>query len=294
MTITTSNTVSTATKTAAKSSHALAGHQTQRFKLFKHFNDQAWLHASQALIIPLLFIGLWSLASAQLWLDPKLIPSPWAVVTQALDSVVKIEFWQGFFASLSRNFVGYVAGASLGIAFGVLLGTSRFAQWFLAPGFHVLRQVSLFAWLPLISTFLGYGNGAKILFITLSVFYPVALHSLEGVSSISSKYSEVARVYQFPKLYTYRKLILPAASPQIFVGLQLGLIFAWLATVGSEFLLANYGVGLGNLVIKGRQQFNVPLILLGMLSIGIVGVILNRVIVSIERRVLVWQKGAAK
>ncbi|NNG75368.1 ABC transporter permease [Acinetobacter sp. ANC 4277] len=244
----------------------------------------------QALILPIAFIALWSLASALQWLDPKLIPSPVTVLTGAFQSFSQAEFWQGFVASLSRNFTGYVIGASLGVAFGVALGTTRWVNWLFAPGFNVLRQVSLFAWLPLISTFLGYGNGAKILFISLSVFYPVALHSLEGVSSISAKYSEVARVYQFPKLYTYRKLILPAASPQIFVGLQLGLIFAWLATVGSEFLLANYGVGLGNLVIRGREQFNVSLIILGMLTIGIVGVILNSILSRIERKVLRWQQ----
>ena len=110
------------------------------------------------------------------------------------------------------------------------------------------------------------------------------------MSSISNRYREVAQVYQFPTIYTYRKLILPAASPQIFVGLQLGLIFAWLATIGSEFLLANYGVGLGNLVIRGREQFNVSLILLGMLVIGVVGLILNRLLVAVEQRLLAWQK----
>lgn len=243
-----------------------------------------------ALILPIAFIALWVVASALNWLDPKLIPSPFTVLLGALHSFAQAEFWQGFAASLARNFTGYVIGASLGVAFGVALGTTRWVNWLFAPGFNVLRQVSLFAWLPLISTFLGYGNGAKILFITLSVFYPVALHSLEGVSSISAKYSEVARVYQFPKLYTYRKLILPAASPQIFVGLQLGLIFAWLATVGSEFLLANYGVGLGNLVIRGREQFSVSLIILGMLTIGFVGVILNSILSRIERKVLRWQQ----
>ncbi|MDP1444324.1 ABC transporter permease [Acinetobacter schindleri] len=244
----------------------------------------------QALLLPFAFLVLWSIASYFDWVDPKLIPSPWEVVLTAGQTVAQTQFWQGVGASLSRNFIGYGIGASLGVAFGVLLGTSRFAQWFLAPSFHVLRQVSLFAWLPLISTFLGYGNFAKLLFISLSVFYPVALHSLEGVRSISEKYHEVAQVYQFPKSYTYRKLILPGASPQIFVGLQLGLIFAWLATIGSEFLLANYGVGLGNLVIRGREQFNVPLILLGMLIIGAVGLLLNRALGHIEKRVLAWQK----
>ncbi len=244
----------------------------------------------QALILPLVFIALWATASALQWLDAKLIPSPLTVFSSAIQSFSQAEFWQGFAASLSRNFAGYVIGASLGVAFGVALGTTRWINWLFATGFNILRQVSLFAWLPLISTFLGYGNGAKILFISLSVFYPVALHSLEGVSSISAKYSEVAKVYQFPKLYTYRKLILPAASPQIFVGLQLGLIFAWLATVGSEFLLANYGVGLGNLVIRGREQFNVSLIILGMFSIGIIGVILNAALTRIESKVLRWQQ----
>ncbi len=246
----------------------------------------------QALLLPVLFIALWATASALQWIDAKLIPSPLTVWSSASHSFSQPEFWQGFAASLSRNFAGYVIGAGLGVAFGVALGTTRWISWIFAPSFNVLRQVSLFAWLPLISTFLGYGNGAKILFISLSVFYPVALHSLEGVSSISAKYSEVAKVYQFPQLYTYRKLILPAASPQIFVGLQLGLIFAWLATVGSEFLLANYGVGLGNLVIRGREQFNVSLIILGMFSIGIIGVILNAVLTRIESKVLRWQQRA--
>lgn len=244
----------------------------------------------QALILPVAFLVLWGIASYFDWVNPKLIPSPWDVLVTTVQTVSQAQFWQGVAASLSRNFAGYAIGASLGVAFGVLLGTSRFAQWFLAPSFHVLRQVSLFAWLPLISTFLGYGNFAKLLFISLSVFYPVALHSLEGVRSISDKYREVAQVYQFPKSYTYRKLILPGAGPQIFVGLQLGLIFAWLATIGSEFLLANYGVGLGNLVIRGREQFNVPLILLGMLMIGAVGLVLNRILQHIEKRVLAWQK----
>ena len=87
-----------------------------------------------------------------------------------------------------------------------------------------------------------------------------------------------------------RKLILPGAAAQIFVGLQLGLIFAWLATIGSEFLLASYGNGLGNIVIQGRQAFDVPLIIFGMLLIGLVGVLLNATLLWFERKLLRWQQ----
>lgn len=244
----------------------------------------------KALFIPVVFIALWSLAAVLQWLDPKLIPAPWAVVTKAWQVIQTPQLWLGFYESLLRNFVGFAVGASLGVVFGVAIGTSKIANWVLAPSFHFLRQISLFAWLPLISTFLGYGDSAKILFITLSVFYPVALNSFEGVAAISQKYREVAQVYQFPKLYKFHKLILPAAAPQIFVGLQLGLIFAWLATIGSEFLLANYGNGLGNIVIRGREAFDVELIIFGMLVIGLIGVFFNYLLNKVEQRLLRWHQ----
>ena len=98
------------------------------------------------------------------------------------------------------------------------------------------------------------------------------------------------RFTNFPKSYSLRKLILPGAAAQIFVGLQLGLIFAWLATIGSEFLLASYGNGLGNIVIQGRQAFDVPLIIFGMLLIGLVGVLLNATLLWFERKLLRWQQ----
>lgn len=251
---------------------------------------QVLVKTAKALVLPVAFIALWAVASQQNWVDPKLIPSPWLVLQKAVIVLQQPSFLTGFAESLARNFIGYGIGAIAGVLFGILIASSRLSNWLFAPSFHVLRQISLFAWLPLISTFLGEGHGAKVLFITLSVFYPVALHTFEGVSSISHKYREVAEVYQFPKAYAFRKLILPGASAQIFVGLQLGLIFAWLATIGSEFLLANYGNGLGNIVIQGRQAFDVELIIFGMLLIGIVGVLLNTVLTWVERKVLVWQQ----
>ena len=248
------------------------------------------IKTSKAFVIPLLFVLLWAVASKFGWINPKLIPSPIQVLEKAWAVLQQADFLQAVAESIGRNLVGYSLGASLGVLFWILLGTSKISNWLFAPSFHILRQISLFAWLPLISTFLGEGQLAKILFITLSVFYPVALHSFEGVSSISHKHREVAQVYQFGIGYRFRKLILPGASAQIFVGLQLGLMFAWLATIGSEFLLANFGHGLGNIVIQGRQAFDVALIIFGMLLIGAIGLVLNAVLVQIEKQLLRWQQ----
>ena len=160
---------------------------------------QVLVKTAKALVLPVAFIALWAVASQQNWVDPKLIPSPWLVLQKAVTVLQQPSFLTGFGESLARNFIGYGIGAIAGVLFGILIASSRLSNWLFAPSFHVLRQISLFAWLPLISTFLGEGHGAKVLFITLSVFYPVALHTFEGVSSISHKYREVAEVYQFPK-----------------------------------------------------------------------------------------------
>lgn len=121
------------------------------------------------------------------------IPAPVDVLIIAWKSILTPEFWQGVGASLLRDITGFVIGSFFAIAFGVLIGTSKWANYVFAPSFNVLRQVSLFAWMPLITTFLEYGNSAKILFIALSVFYPVALHTLEGVRNIPLNQYEVAK-----------------------------------------------------------------------------------------------------
>lgn len=244
----------------------------------------------RGLAIPVSFIALWSLASWWDWVNPKLIPSPLAVVHTARVHLTQLEFWQSVAASLIRDLSGFTIGSVLGIAFGVGIGISKIAHYLFTPSFNVVRQVSLFAWLPLISTFLDYGNSAKILFISLSVFYPVALHTIEGVRSISINQYEVTQVYEFSRWQQLRKLILPAAAPQIFIGLQLGLIFAWLATIGSEFLLANYGIGLGNIVIRGRAALDVSLIVFGLVVIGLIGVTLNSIALRLERHWLAWRR----
>jgi len=249
------------------------------------FGQRHW----RGLVIPVLFVLLWSVASALDWVNPKLIPSPIQVIGVSINTVLNAEFWLGTGASVLRDLGGFAIGSLFGIGFGILLGISRLADHLFSPSFNALRQISLFAWLPLISTFLGYDNSAKVLFISLSVFYPVALHTLEGVRNIPLHQFEVAKVYQFSRWQLLSKLVLPAAAPQIFVGLQLGLIFAWLATIGSEFLLANYGVGLGNIIISGRAAFNVELIIFGMLVIGVIGMGLNTIATRLERRALAWR-----
>lgn len=240
-------------------------------------------------VLPLALLALWWLVTEAGWVNTRLIVPPAAVLRTGAQALQDPLFYQGVLFSLGRDLAGFTAGAVAGLALGVLMGVSRWADRAIGPTFHTLRQISLFAWLPLLSTWLGYGELSKLVFISLSALYPVALGTFEGVRSVSQAHAEVARVYRFTRLQVLTRLILPAAAPQIATGLTLGLVYAWVATIGSEFLLASWGHGLGNVIIKARAAFNVELIVFGMLAIGLVGALLNRVAALLEARALPWR-----
>ena len=172
--------------------------------------------------------------------------------------------------------------------FGALLGGSRWFDRLIGPSFHTLKQISLFAWIPMLSMWFGLGDAAKIAFIAMAAFFPVVLNTFEGIRSVPREFIEVARVYEFSTWQLLRRVVAPAAAPSIFTGIHLSLIYTWLATLGAEYLLAS-GKGIGNTLIDGREHFWMDLVLFGVVVIGLVGFILNWLLSALEKRLLAWR-----
>lgn len=246
----------------------------------------------RAFALPALILLAWSAVTWLQLVDTKVIVPPWKVIDTALSELGRSDFYMGVVMSLWRDLAGFSLGAVAGVALGVLLGVSSLAALLIGPTFHTLRQISLFAWLPLLGAVAGSGNLSKIIFVAFSTFYPVVLATLAGVQGVSQAHAEVARVYGFTHSQIFWRLILPSASPQILSGIKLGLIYAWLATIGAEFLLYDFSNGLGMIVIRGRSAFRVELILFGLLAIGLIGYGFNRLAEAAERRLLRWRAPA--
>lgn len=121
-------------------------------------------------VLPLLILLFWWWAVASGWSTSPLLVSPAAVWERALQQVGSGELWTALSASLRRNAWGFLAGASAGLAVGVLLGWSRWAERLVGPSFHTLKQISLFAWIPMLSMWFGLGDGAKVAFIAMAAF----------------------------------------------------------------------------------------------------------------------------
>jgi sulfonate transport system permease protein len=257
--------------------------------LIEKIRNRDWRWAA----LPLTLFIIWYVTTAFGWVNTKLIVPPAKVFQAAVKAISHDGFLGGVEASLIRDMSGFVVGSFFGIIFGVLLGLSRWTERVVGPTFNTVKHISLFAWLPLISTWLGTGDSAKIMFIALTTFYPVAINTFDGVRSVPRTQLEVARVYAFTRWQLITRLIMPAASPQILIGLHLGLIYAWMATIGAEFLLITADSGLGDAVIKGRAAFNVELIIFGMLIIGLIGAFFNVIATRIESRLLAWRGDSA-
>lgn len=239
-------------------------------------------------VLPVAIVALWWLAVRLGWSTSPLLVSPRAVWQRGVSQVVSGELWVALAASLWRMAWGFVIGSAAGLLVGAGLGWSRWAERLVGPTFHTLKQISLFAWIPMLSMWFGLGDAAKIAFVAMAAFFPVVLNTLEGLRSVPREYLEVARVYEFSVWQTWGRVVAPAAAPSLFTGIQLSLIYAWLATLGAEYLLAS-GKGIGNMLIDGREHFWMDMVLFGVVVIGLVGFALNGLLGLLERRLLAWR-----
>jgi len=240
-------------------------------------------------VLPILLLVAWELTSHSGTVDPRILPPLELVAQTAFDQVVHEGLLRNLAASLLRDIAGFTLGSLLGIAVGTTLGLSRIADRLFMPSFNGLRQIAILAWIPLISIWFGVGEAAKIVFIMAAAFIPVVLNTHEGIRSASTQLIEVARTLTFTRWQLVTRLYLPSALPSIATGVHLALIYAWVASIGSEYFMT-IGPGIGGLIIAGRERFQMDLVMLGILILGLVGFLINRGASAIEKRLLRWQQ----
>ncbi len=240
------------------------------------------------LVLPVAILLVWEIAARAGFLNPILLPAPSLVFTRLVTMLAAGELWVDIGASLARLAVGALAGSLIAIPLGLLIGSSRLARHLLGPSFNVLKQIALFAWIPLISVWFGTGEAAKVVFVTMAVFTPVVINTWEGAAEVPPQLREVARIYALGPAARLRRLILPAALPQIFTGLRLGLIYGWLATVGAEYFMT-VAPGIGSQMTAGRELLEMDLVMVGVLLLGGIGFAINSIAEAVERRLVRWK-----
>lgn len=239
-------------------------------------------------ILPiLLLLGWWTVYHFEIT-QSTLFVAPEKVLETTAHMIREGELWDALSASLYRLLIGFSIGVSVGLIFGTALGMSHFFNATVGPTFHTLKQISLFAWIPMLSAWFGFGDAGKIAFLAMAAFFPVVINTYEGIRSVPRELIEVAQVNGFSRWQIIKGVVLPSAIPSLFTGLYLAMIYAWLATLGAEYLLSA-GIGIGTLLVDGQEHLMMDQVMLGIIVVGLVGFLMNWSASTLEARLLRWR-----
>jgi sulfonate transport system permease protein len=241
-------------------------------------------------LLPLGLLSLWALAAERGWAPPQILPPPRLVLDTIVDLVKSGDLLLNYAISLGRVTAGFLLGSAIGAVLGVAMGLSRRVEQYLYPTFNALSQVPVLGWLPLAMMLFGIGESLKIAIIAQASLVPVAINVLTGIRRVPGQYVDVARVFEFSRAQYLRKVVLPATVPSLFVGVRYGLTLAWLSLVTVELLASSEGLGF--LIVWGRQLFQLDLVLAAIISVGVVGLLLDKGLAKLESKLLRWRPEA--
>jgi sulfonate transport system permease protein len=251
--------------------------------------SRAGLPVPLGALLPLAILGLWELASHLHWVKPVFLPTPERTVLAFFAMLTKQDFLSDFLSSIGIVSQGFIYGAGLGILLGGAAGLSRIVQRFLGPTLDSIRQIPAIAWLPLIVLWLGIGPLAKVVIITKVVFFPVFLNTLQGIRGVPKDYIDLAQVLTLRRWQFIRRIIIPAATPSILVGVRYGAGLAWAMVVVAEGLSGMQGIGY--LIFRAQALLLTDQLLVCMVVIGLVGFVIDRGVLLLERHLLRWKQG---
>ena len=234
---------------------------------------------------PALIVLLWWRVSRRYTADQ--FPGPLEVVAAWREILADGSLAVHLKVSLLRFFAAYLLALAAALPLGFALGWWTRSLALFDPVIQILRPISPIAWFPLAVLWFGVGNAPAIFIITLSAFFPILLSTVSAVREIPVAYLRVAANFGAKRLQLLHSVLLPAAFPAIVIGLRIATGAAWIHLVAGEMLGAQSGLGF--LIVDSRNFLRTDLIVAGMLTVGILGLGLDRLVAWAERRVrLAW------
>lgn len=234
-------------------------------------------------------LALWELAAASGAMPSLSFPPMSEILAAWWRLILSGELLRELGDSLWRMFAGYFIGVALGVLFGLLMGYFRVFYNLLEPITEVLRPIPSPAYLPIVILFLGIDDEMKIFMIAFASLFPVLINTYSGVRSVDPIQLQTARTFGVSGHKLVWQVVLPAASPYIFTGMRVSLAVALIVMVISEMVAASSGIGY--FILSAQRGFKIREMFAGVLTLAVVGYVLNRLFVAIENRVLAWHYG---
>ncbi|MDR2442858.1 MAG: ABC transporter permease [Deltaproteobacteria bacterium] len=211
---------------------------------------------------------------------PALLPPPAKVLMGFKEIAKNGTLLEHVLVTLRRFFIGYLAASFIGIVLGLVFGWLTRVWAIVEPIVHVLRPISPVAWFPFIVMWFGIGDIPATVIIFISAFFPVLLTTIAATRLLDPLYLKVASNFGIKQPLLMVKIVLPSIFPNIITGLHLALGTAWIFMVAGEMLGTQSGLGF--LIIDARNGFRTDLVVCAMITIGVLGLLLDRAIALFE------------
>jgi len=216
------------------------------------------------------------------------VPKPLEVFKDAIKFVPTETYWTHVIYSNTRVLSGFIIAIATGVSLGLLMGYRKVFQDWTFPVFEVLRPVPPIAWLPISVIMFPTPEMSVTYLVFIGAFFPIVLNTLLGVITVGENYTRAALSLGASRGYIFRRIILPGATPSIFVGMLVGAGMTWEMVVAAEMIAGGYG--LGYMTWDAYVVIAYPRIILGMISIGICGAILSGIVRLIGSRIMPWRQ----
>ncbi|HEX7096334.1 MAG TPA: ABC transporter permease [Acidimicrobiales bacterium] len=254
------------------------------------------IELSLGIAFPIVMIVLWQAASVNGWIDRFDYPAPTDIVREMRDTFKenpKGNWWTDIRISVERMLWGYGWGVLIGLIGGILMGMSRVVRATFEPTLNALYTVPKLALIGVFLIVFGFDNTPLIVVIGVTVFFFVWIQTQAAMQSVPESYREAARSFGSNKLQMFRHVMLPAALPQIFVGLRVAAGVAVLTLIGAEFVFTPDSKGIGYRINNARQILDPKQAYVGLVVAAFVGVLFTTLIKFIGRVVTPWARDDA-
>lgn len=238
----------------------------------------------------LAFLLIWQLCTQVFQLvPPTSLPSPGSVFTTFIAKLTETApdgatLGNHVIASLQVSLLGFLLGCLIGIPLGIFMAWYKNFDLFVKPVFDFVRTIPSIAWIPIMIIMLGIGILAKASIVFLSAFIPCVINSYTGIKATKSVHIWVAQTFGASRFKTLWKVAIPTALPYIFTGMKVSLNASWTSLLAAEMLGSSKGLGF--MIQMGRLLIRADVVVVGMITIGIIGFILSAVLDLMEAKLV--------
>lgn len=239
----------------------------------------------------IVFLGFWEICHR--FANSPFIPGPWSVVEATGNlwkngDVHQISLWSHIYTSTGRVLSGFALGVITAVPLGLIMGLMPRLYRGTRSVFEPIRFIPPLAWIPAAIVLLS-GYSRYVFIIWIGVFFTVWVNTMVAVPGIDQIYFNVIRVHGASWWYMIRRVVIPGTLPNILAGMRLGLGGAWMCIVAAE-MIGGEVTGLGKLLMKYAELLKMPEIIVGMVIIGILGFVMNDILLYIGKRLFVYRQ----